>query len=46
VSTSQTVNDGTTFRLTGDNAFTYYEIWITRLGPGSDRAEISEVTAT
>jgi eukaryotic-like serine/threonine-protein kinase len=43
VSGSETVEDGTTFRLSG-GPYRYYEIWITRLG-STDQAAISEVTA-
>ncbi len=43
VSGSETVEDGTTFRLSG-GPYRYYEIWITRLGD-TDQAAISEVTA-
>jgi serine/threonine protein kinase len=44
VSPSQTVDDGTTFTISGQ-AYPYYEIWITRLGGTFENAAINEVTA-
>jgi serine/threonine-protein kinase len=45
VSSSQTVNDGTTFTISGQ-PYRYYEIWITRLGNGFDQAAVNEVRAS
>ena len=45
ISSSQTVNDGTTFRLNG-GTYRYYEVWITRLGSGYDKAQLNEVRAS
>jgi serine/threonine-protein kinase len=45
VSGSQTVQDGTTFAISGQQ-YRYYEIWITRLGDGFDQAAINEVKAS
>ena len=45
VSASQVVEDGTQFAVSG-GAFRYYEVWITKLGPGFVNAAINEVTAT
>jgi hypothetical protein len=45
VSSPQTVADGTSFTLTG-GPYRYYEIWITRLGPGYADARINEVRAS
>jgi putative peptidoglycan lipid II flippase len=45
VSSSQTVDDGTTFTLSG-GPYRYYEIWITRLGDGFADAAINEVKAS
>jgi hypothetical protein len=45
VSASATVADGTRFTIAG-GSFRYYEVWITRLGPGYSDAWINEVTAT
>jgi predicted Ser/Thr protein kinase len=45
VSSPQTVADGTSFTLTG-GPYQYYEIWITRLGPGYADARINEVRAS
>jgi hypothetical protein len=45
VSASQVVQDGTQFAISG-NAYRYYEVWITKLGPGFVNAAINEVTAT
>jgi eukaryotic-like serine/threonine-protein kinase len=45
LSPSQTVQDGTEFRLHG-GTFRYYLIWITRLGRGYQDARINEVGAS
>ena len=45
VSASQTVAGATRFTISGA-AFRYYELWITRLGPGFVDARVNEVTAT
>ena len=45
LSSSETVQDGTEFRLSG-GTYRYYEIWITRLGPGYDDARINEIGAS
>ena len=45
VSSSQTVNDGTTFALQG-GTYRYYEVWITRLGGGYHKAQLNEVRAS
>ena len=45
LSASQTVSATSTFAVSG-GSFRYYEIWITRLGPGFVDARINEVTAT
>jgi serine/threonine-protein kinase len=45
VSSSQTVGSSTTFALTGKPA-RYYLIWITKLPPGSDHADVNEVKAS
>ena len=45
LSSSEKVEDGTEFRLSG-GAYRYYEIWITRLGPGYADARINEIGAT
>src|SRR4051794_26949439 len=42
ISSSQTVNDGTTFDLQG-GSYRYYEVWITRLGSNYDKAQLNEV---
>jgi tRNA A-37 threonylcarbamoyl transferase component Bud32 len=45
VSASQTVGSSTTFKLNGRPA-RYYLIWITKLPPGGDHADVNEVKAT
>ena len=45
ISSSQTVNDGTTFALQG-GTYRYYEVWITRLGGGYHKAQLNEVRAS
>jgi hypothetical protein len=45
VSASQAVAGVTRFTISGA-AFRYYELWITRLGPGFIDARVNEVTAT
>ena len=45
ISASQTVDDGTTFDLHGP-PYRYYEVWITRLGSGYDKAQLNEVRAS
>jgi hypothetical protein len=45
VSASQTVSGATRFAISG-GVFRYYELWITRLGPGFIDARVNEVTAT
>ena len=45
LSPSQTVQDGTDFRLSG-GTYRYYLIWITRLGQGYEDARINEVGAS
>jgi tRNA A-37 threonylcarbamoyl transferase component Bud32 len=45
LSPSETVQDGTEFRLSG-GTYRYYLIWITRLGQGYDDARINEVGAS
>jgi serine/threonine-protein kinase len=45
VSTSQTVGGTTTFPIVG-KPHQYYLLWITRLGPGYDTAQINEVKAS
>jgi eukaryotic-like serine/threonine-protein kinase len=45
LSPSQTVQDGTEFRLSG-GTYRYYLIWITRLGQGYHDARINEVGAS
>jgi hypothetical protein len=45
LSPSQTVQDGTEFRLHG-GTYRYYLIWITRLGQGYRDARINEVGAS
>jgi hypothetical protein len=44
VSASQTVSESTSFAISG-GTFRYYELWITRLGPGFVDARVDEVTA-
>jgi eukaryotic-like serine/threonine-protein kinase len=46
VAASQTVTGQTRFQITGGGSYRYYLIWITRLGPGYDNAEINEVDAS
>jgi hypothetical protein len=46
ISSSQTVDDGTTFELHSGAPYRYYEVWITRLGAGYDKAQLNEVRAT
>jgi serine/threonine protein kinase len=45
VSPSQTVNDGTTFDISG-GTYRYYELWITRLGGGYHEARVNEIRAS
>ena len=45
ISSSQTVNDGTTFALQG-GTYRYYEVWITQLGGGYHKAQLNEVRAS
>ena len=45
ISSSQTVNDGTTFRLQGGK-YRYYEVWITRLGGNYHTAQLNDVRAS
>jgi hypothetical protein len=45
ISSSQTVDDGTTFALQG-GTYRYYEVWITRLGGGYHTAQLNEVRAS
>jgi hypothetical protein len=45
VSTSQTVSGETIFRIVG-KPHRYYLLWITRLGPGYNTAQINEVKAS
>jgi hypothetical protein len=42
----QTVTGQTRFQIGGSGSYRYYLIWITRLGPGYDNAEINEVDAS
>jgi serine/threonine-protein kinase len=46
VAASQTVTGQTRFQITGSTAYRYYLIWITRLGPNYDTAQINEVNAS
>jgi hypothetical protein len=45
ISSSQTVDDGTTFGLEG-GSYRYYEVWITRLGGGYSKVQLNEVRAS
>jgi tRNA A-37 threonylcarbamoyl transferase component Bud32 len=46
ISSSQTVNDGTTFELHAGAAYRYYEVWITRLGSSYRKVQLNEVRAS
>jgi serine/threonine-protein kinase len=46
ISSSQTVDDGTTFELHGAAPYRYYEVWITRLGGDYSKAQLNEVRAS
>jgi|tagenome__1003787_1003787.scaffolds.fasta_scaffold20862172_2 tRNA A-37 threonylcarbamoyl transferase component Bud32 len=46
ISSSQTVDDGTTFELHGGAAYRYYEVWITRLGSSYRKVQLNEVRAS
>jgi serine/threonine-protein kinase len=46
VAASRTVAGQTRFQITDSASYRYYLIWITRLGPGYDNAEINEVDAS
>ncbi|HVV58254.1 MAG TPA: protein kinase [Gaiellaceae bacterium] len=46
VASSQTVAGQTRFQITASGSYRYYLIWITRLGPNYQNAEINEVDAS